>query len=88
MRGADRTQGVPDDEPLPRSGAGGFAIAVDAGWAGSVLGGLLGRLVFGWRYRYSGLFALIVAVAFTALIVYLIDGRRSRAGYGNRSRRW
>lgn len=61
---------VPGPNPI------GFVRTVLAGWAGSFLGGLLGRLVFGWRYRYSGLLALIVAVAFTALIVYAVDGRR------------
>jgi uncharacterized membrane protein YeaQ/YmgE (transglycosylase-associated protein family) len=70
---------VPGPNPI------GFVRTVLAGWAGSLLGGLLGRLAFGWRYRYSGLFALVIAVAFTALIVYLFDGR-SRARYG--PRRW
>lgn len=58
---------VPGPNPI------GFVRTVLAGWAGSFLGGLVGRLVFGWRYRYSGVLALIVAVAFTALIVYAID---------------
>jgi uncharacterized membrane protein YeaQ/YmgE (transglycosylase-associated protein family) len=73
---------VPGPNPI------GFVRTVLAGWAGSFLGGLLGRLVFGWRYRYSGLFALVVAVAVTALIVYLIDGRSSRSAmrYGRRVR--
>ena len=61
---------VPGPNPI------GFVRTVLAGWAGSFLGGLVGRLVFGWRYRYSGLLALVVAVLFTALIVYAIDGRR------------
>lgn len=65
---------VPGPNPI------GFIRTVLAGWAGSFLGGLVGRLVFGWRYRYSGLLALVVAVAFTALIVYMIDGRYRRAG--------
>jgi uncharacterized membrane protein YeaQ/YmgE (transglycosylase-associated protein family) len=69
---------VPGPNPI------GFVRTVLAGWAGSFLGGLVGRLVFGWRYRYSGLLALVVAVAFTALIVYAIDGR-NRPTYG---RRW
>ncbi len=70
---------VPGPNPI------GFVRTVLAGWAGSFLGGLLGRLVFGWRYRYSGLFALLIAVAFTALIIYAFDGRH-RARYG--ARRW
>jgi uncharacterized membrane protein YeaQ/YmgE (transglycosylase-associated protein family) len=68
---------VPGPNPI------GFLRTVLAGWAGSFLGGLLGRLVFGWRYRYSGLLALLIAVAFTALIIYLFDGRyRARYGRG------
>jgi uncharacterized membrane protein YeaQ/YmgE (transglycosylase-associated protein family) len=73
---------VPGPNPI------GFVRTVLAGWAGSFLGGLLGRLVFGWRYRYSGLLALIVAVATTALIVYLIDGRHSRHTSGVGTHRW
>ncbi len=70
---------VPGPNPI------GFVRTVLAGWAGSFLGGLLGRLVFGWRYRFSGLFALLIAVAFTALIIYAFEGRH-RSGYG--ARRW
>lgn len=65
---------VPGPNPI------GFIRTVLVGWAGSFLGGFVGRLVFGWRYRYSGLLALVVAVVFTALIVYAIDGRYRRAG--------
>ncbi|HWE57061.1 MAG TPA: hypothetical protein VG435_16245 [Acidimicrobiales bacterium] len=68
---------VPGPNPI------GFIRTVLVGWAGSFLGGLVGRLVFGWRYEYSGLLALVVAVLFTALIVYLIDGR-----YRRRPARW
>ena len=68
---------VPGPNPI------GFLRTVLAGWAGSFLGGLVGRLIFGLRYRYSGLLALVVAVLFTALIVYLIEGRRRAA-----HRRW
>lgn len=65
---------VPGPNPI------GFVRTVLAGWAGSFLGGLVGRLVFGWRYRYSAGLALVIAIAFTALIVYAIDrpGRRQR----------
>ncbi len=69
---------VPGPNPI------GFVRTVLAGWAGAFLGGLVGRLVFGWRYRYSGVFALLIAVAFTALIIYAFEGRR-RAYSG---RRW
>lgn len=69
---------VPGPNPI------GFVRTVLAGWAGSFLGGLVGRLVFGWRYQYSGLLALVIAVAFTALIIYAIDGRYRRGGAGRR----
>lgn len=63
---------VPGPNPI------GFLRTVLAGWAGSFLGGLVGRLVFGWRYAYSGLLGLLIAVAFAALVVWLIDGRYRR----------
>lgn len=63
---------VPGPNPI------GFVRTVLAGWAGSFLGGLVGRLVFGWRYRYSALLALVVAVACTALIVYAMEAPRRR----------
>lgn len=53
------------------------------GVAGSFLGGLVGRLVLDWRYRYSLVLAFVIAVLCAAGIVYLLDGRRSslrRAG--------
>lgn len=73
---------VPGPNPI------GFVRTVLAGWAGSFLGGLVGRLVFGWRYRYSGLLALVIAVAFTALIVYLFESRRGAYRRGAYRRRW
>lgn len=48
------------------------------GVAGSLLGGLLGHLVFGWRYRYSYLLALVLAVGCTALIIAFVQGGRGR----------
>lgn len=63
---------VPGPNPI------GFVRTVLVGWAGSFLGGLVGRLVFGWRYRYSAGLALVIAIAFTALIVYAIDRPRRR----------
>jgi uncharacterized membrane protein YeaQ/YmgE (transglycosylase-associated protein family) len=69
---------VPGPNPI------GFIRTVLAGWAGAFLGGLVGRLVFGWRYRYSSLLALVIAVGFTALIIYVLDGRYRRA----RGARW
>lgn len=74
---------VPGPNPI------GFVRTVLAGLAGSFLGGLVGRLIFGWRYRYSGLLGLVVAVAFTALIVYAIDNRRRPYGSSRPpGRRW
>lgn len=67
---------LPGPDPI------GFVRTVLAGWAGSFLGGLVGRLVFGLRYRYSGLLALVLAVAFTALIIYFIEGPRRRTTAG------
>lgn len=64
---------VPGPNPI------GVVRTVLAGWAGSFLGGLVGRLVFGWRYRYSSLFALILAVAFAALIVYAMERRSGQS---------
>jgi uncharacterized membrane protein YeaQ/YmgE (transglycosylase-associated protein family) len=58
---------VPGPNPI------GFVRTVLAGLAGSFLGGLVGHVVFGWRYRYSGVLALVIAVGFTALIVSAID---------------
>jgi uncharacterized membrane protein YeaQ/YmgE (transglycosylase-associated protein family) len=63
---------VPGPNPI------GILRTILVGIAGSLLGGLVGHVLFGWRYRYSGLLGLVLAVAFTALIVYLIDGRQRR----------
>ena len=63
---------IPGPNPI------GFVRTVLAGWAGSFVGGLVGRLIFGWRYRYSGLLALVIAVIFTALIIYAMEGRSRR----------
>lgn len=49
------------------------------GLGGSFAGGLVGRLLLGWRYRYSMLLALVIAVVCAAGIVYLLDGRRQAA---------
>jgi uncharacterized membrane protein YeaQ/YmgE (transglycosylase-associated protein family) len=51
------------------------------GIAGSFAGGLIGRIVFGLRYQYSYLFALILAVACTALIIVAIQGGIRRRSY-------
>ncbi|MGH9062762.1 MAG: GlsB/YeaQ/YmgE family stress response membrane protein [Acidimicrobiales bacterium] len=63
---------VPGPNPM------GIFTTILCGWAGSFLGGLVGRLLIGWRYRYSFILALVLAVAFTALIVYAISSRQGR----------
>jgi uncharacterized membrane protein YeaQ/YmgE (transglycosylase-associated protein family) len=73
---------VPGPNPI------GILKTILVGIAGSFLGGLVGHLLFGWRYRYSGLAGFVLAVAFTALIVYLIDGRDRRSAAGSRSSTW
>ena len=66
---------VPGPNPM------GIFQTILVGLGGSFLGGLLGRLVFGWRYRYSYGLGLILSIGFAALIVYLLDPRRrSRQG--------
>jgi uncharacterized membrane protein YeaQ/YmgE (transglycosylase-associated protein family) len=57
-----------------------FATAL-VGIAGSVTGGLLGRLVFGLRYRDSFLLAIVLAVACTALIIFAMQGGSRRRSY-------
>jgi len=52
------------------------------GLAGSFIGGLVGRLILGWRYRYSFGLGLILAVAASALIVYFLDPRRRSRSRG------
>ncbi|MGH9070516.1 MAG: GlsB/YeaQ/YmgE family stress response membrane protein [Acidimicrobiales bacterium] len=66
---------VPGPNPM------GIFATICCGWAGSFLGGLVGKYVLGWRFRYS----FILAVAATALIVYLVS-RRSAPGARTRSR--
>jgi len=46
------------------------------GIGGSFLGGLVGRLILGLRYRYSFGLGLVLSVAFAAAIVYFLDPRR------------
>ena len=63
---------VPGPNPM------GIFQTILVGVAGSFLGGLIGRLVFGWRYGYSYLLSFVIAVACTALIVYALSGKRWR----------
>ncbi|HKH87961.1 MAG TPA: hypothetical protein VKA05_04020 [Acidimicrobiales bacterium] len=66
---------VPGPNPM------GIFATIGVGLLGSFLGGLVGRLVFGWRYRYAGGFGLLLAVLFTALIVAALSrgGRTARS---------
>jgi len=48
---------------------------IGVGILGSLLGGLVGRLVFGFRYRYAGGLGFILSVLFTALIVAAVSRR-------------
>jgi uncharacterized membrane protein YeaQ/YmgE (transglycosylase-associated protein family) len=61
---------VPGPNPM------GIFRTILVGLAGSFLGGLVGRLVFGWRYYYSYGLAFVLAVLATALIVYSVQGSR------------
>jgi uncharacterized membrane protein YeaQ/YmgE (transglycosylase-associated protein family) len=60
---------IPGPDPMSI----GMTIAVGIG--GSLLGGLVGRLLFGDRYQGS----LLLAVAGAALIVWLLGRNRRRA---------
>jgi uncharacterized membrane protein YeaQ/YmgE (transglycosylase-associated protein family) len=66
---------VPGPNPM------GIWRTIAVGLAGSFIGGVLGRAVFGLRYRYSLGLALVLAVACTAALVYLFDGRRRARRY-------
>jgi uncharacterized membrane protein YeaQ/YmgE (transglycosylase-associated protein family) len=63
-----------------RQRMGLFSTAL-VGIAGSFAGGLIGRIVFGLRYRYSFLLALVIAVACTALIIVAVQGGTRRRSY-------
>jgi uncharacterized membrane protein YeaQ/YmgE (transglycosylase-associated protein family) len=66
---------VPGPNPI------GTIRTILAGLGGSFLGGLVGRLVFGFRYRYSIGIGLVLSVVFAALIVYAFEGRSVRSRY-------
>lgn len=64
---------VPGPNPM------GLFSTILVGLAGSFLGGIVGRLIFGIGYYYAVGFSLVVSVLCTALIVYAIQrGPRSR----------
>ena len=58
---------VPGPHPM------GIGATILVGLAGTFLGGLLGRLVFGWRYGYSFGLGLLLAVGCTAMIVLAVQ---------------
>ncbi|NNN19751.1 MAG: GlsB/YeaQ/YmgE family stress response membrane protein [Acidimicrobiaceae bacterium] len=63
---------VPGPNPM------GIFHTILVGLAGSVVGGIIGRILFGVRYSYAIGLSLAVSVLSTALIVYLIQRPRSR----------
>jgi uncharacterized membrane protein YeaQ/YmgE (transglycosylase-associated protein family) len=63
---------VPGPNPM------GIGKTIVIGLGGEFLGGLVGRLVFGWRFGYSFLLSLGVAVLCTAIIVRALSPRTSR----------
>lgn len=68
---------IPGPNPI------GFFRTIVAGLAGSFLGGLVGRLILGWRYDYSFGLGFVLAVLFAALFVYLFErGRVPPGGQG------
>jgi uncharacterized membrane protein YeaQ/YmgE (transglycosylase-associated protein family) len=50
------------------------------GLAGMFLGGLVGRLALGWRYRYSALLGFVLAVLCSAAIVWALEREQLRRG--------
>ena len=62
---------VPGRQPI------GLWMTIAVGIAGSLVGGLVTRYAFGWRYRYSGVGGFVVAVVFTAIIVAFLSRGRS-----------
>jgi uncharacterized membrane protein YeaQ/YmgE (transglycosylase-associated protein family) len=58
---------VPGPNPM------GIGMTILVGLAGSFLGGLVGHLVFGFRYRYAYGFGLLISVICAALIVAWIS---------------
>ncbi|MDA8271699.1 MAG: hypothetical protein M0Z39_09920 [Actinomycetota bacterium] len=63
---------VPGPNPI------GIFSTILVGLAGSVLGGIVGRFLFGSRYSYSVGLSLVVSVICTAVIVYALQRPRHR----------
>jgi uncharacterized membrane protein YeaQ/YmgE (transglycosylase-associated protein family) len=58
---------VPGPNPM------GLVATAGVGLAGALLGGIIGHLVIGWRYRYSYGFGFVLAVLCAAVIVAWIE---------------
>ncbi|TAN20167.1 MAG: GlsB/YeaQ/YmgE family stress response membrane protein [Actinomycetota bacterium] len=61
---------VPGPNPM------GIFSTILVGLAGSFVGGIVGRLIFGPRYSYAIGLSLVVSVICTALIVYMVQRPR------------
>jgi uncharacterized membrane protein YeaQ/YmgE (transglycosylase-associated protein family) len=61
---------VPGPNPM------GLLETIAIGLGGSFLGGLIARLGFGWRFRYSLGFGFLISVLCAAAIVALLDRNR------------
>lgn len=56
----------------------GIFSTILVGLAGSVLGGIVGRFLFGTRYSYAIGLSLVVSVICTAVIIYAMQRPRYR----------
>lgn len=65
---------VPGPNPM------GVFRTILVGLGGSFLGGLVSRLAFGMRYRYSLGVGLVLSVLFAALLVLAFERRSPRRG--------
>lgn len=63
---------VPGPNPM------GVFSTILIGLAGSFLGGIVGRILFGTHYYYSMGLSLVVSVLCTALIIYAMQRRSIR----------
>ncbi len=66
---------VPGPNPI------GLLRTILVGLGGSFLGGLVARLAFGLRYRYSLGIGFVLSVVFAALIIYAFGRRPAPRGY-------
>ncbi|HWD25286.1 MAG TPA: hypothetical protein VG368_07455 [Acidimicrobiales bacterium] len=65
---------VPGPNPM------GLMATAGVGLGGGIVGGLIGHVVIGWRYRYSYGFGFILSVLAAAGIVVLVERSRRRSG--------